>query len=75
MSGSTARLSAIDAVKRYQAPAVFFPPMEAPGEIFGERWQRGSDDIAEPSSNEGSKIATQVAPHVLHIVELKPRQA
>ena len=35
MSGSTARLSAIDAVKRYQAPAVFFPPAEAPGEIFG----------------------------------------
>jgi glutamine synthetase len=36
MSGSTARLAAIDAVKRYQAPAVFFPPAEAPGQIFGE---------------------------------------
>jgi glutamine synthetase len=36
MSGSTARLQAIDAVKRYQAPAVIFPPTEAPGEIFGQ---------------------------------------
>jgi len=36
MSGSTARLQAIEAVKRYQAPAGFFPPTEAPGEIFGQ---------------------------------------
>src|SRR5207344_3039891 len=35
MSGSTARLQAIDAVKRYERPTTFFPPAEAPGEIFG----------------------------------------
>jgi glutamine synthetase len=36
MSGSKARLDAIDAVKNYQAPKTIFPPAEAPGEIFGE---------------------------------------
>jgi glutamine synthetase len=36
MSGSKARLDAIDAVKNYQAPKSIFPPAEAPGEIFGE---------------------------------------
>ncbi len=36
MSGSTARLQAINAVKRYEPPAGFFPTAEAPGEIFGE---------------------------------------
>jgi glutamine synthetase len=35
MSGSTARLQAIDSVRRYTAPAAFFPAPEAPGEIFG----------------------------------------
>ncbi len=35
MSGSKARLDAIDAVKNYQAPATFFAPDEVPGEIFG----------------------------------------
>ncbi len=35
MSGSTARLQAIDAVKRHERPTTFFPPAEAPGEIFG----------------------------------------
>jgi glutamine synthetase len=36
MSGSIARLQAIDAVKGYEAPeGGFFPPVEAPGEIFG----------------------------------------
>ena len=36
MSGSKARLAAIDAVKNYQPPTTIFPPAEAPGEIFGE---------------------------------------
>lgn len=36
MSGSTARLQAIDAVKGYKPPAGIFPPTEAPGEIFGQ---------------------------------------
>ena len=36
MSGSTSRLHAIDAVKRYQPPAGFFPSADAPGEIFGQ---------------------------------------
>jgi glutamine synthetase len=36
MSGSTARLSAIDAVKAYAPPAISFATDEAPGEIFGE---------------------------------------
>jgi glutamine synthetase len=36
MSGSTARLQAIDAVKSYQAPAGIFPAPEAPGEVFGQ---------------------------------------
>ena len=36
MSGSKARIDAIDAVKNYQAPESIFPTAEAPGEIFGE---------------------------------------
>jgi len=36
MSGSKARLDAIDAVKNYKAPESIFPPAGAPGEIFGE---------------------------------------
>ncbi len=36
MSGSTARLQAIDAVKGYQPPAGVFPKAEAPGEVFGQ---------------------------------------
>jgi glutamine synthetase len=36
MSGSKARLEAIDAVKNYDPPKVIFPPAEEPGEIFGE---------------------------------------
>jgi glutamine synthetase len=36
MSGSKARLDAIDAVKNYQAPGAIFPSTEEPGEIFGE---------------------------------------
>jgi glutamine synthetase len=36
MSGSKARLDAIDAVKNYEAPNSIFPSEEAPGEIFGE---------------------------------------
>jgi glutamine synthetase len=36
MSGSKARLQAIDAVKGFQMPAAFFPPPHAPGEIFGD---------------------------------------
>ena len=36
MSGSKARLDAIDAVKNYQAPDSIFPSEEEPGEIFGE---------------------------------------
>jgi glutamine synthetase len=36
MSGSTSRLAAIESVKRYQPPAGFFPPADAPGKIFGE---------------------------------------
>jgi glutamine synthetase type III len=35
MSGSTARLQAIDAVKQHTAPAEIFPTPDAPGEIFG----------------------------------------
>jgi glutamine synthetase len=35
MSGSKARLQAIDAVKEYQGPPAIFPTPEAPGEIFG----------------------------------------
>ena len=35
MSGSTARLQAIDAVKTYTPPAPSFEAAEAPGEIFG----------------------------------------
>jgi glutamine synthetase len=36
MSGSRARLQAIDAVKAYTPPAQSFEASEAPGEIFGE---------------------------------------
>ena len=36
MSGSTARLQAIDAVKGYQPPAGVFEKAEAPGEVFGQ---------------------------------------
>src|SRR5258705_2861674 len=36
MSGSTARLAAIDAVKGFDGPAGFFPTPEAPGEVFGQ---------------------------------------
>ena len=36
MSGSKARLSAIDAVKGFESPAAFFPSPQAPGEIFGQ---------------------------------------
>ncbi len=36
MSGSKARLDAIDAVKNYKAPESIFPTAEEPGEIFGE---------------------------------------
>ncbi len=36
MSGSKARLEAVDAVKNYEPPKGFFPPAEAPGEVFGE---------------------------------------
>jgi len=35
MSGSKARLDAIDAVKNYEAPRSIFPTDEEPGEIFG----------------------------------------
>src|SRR5579862_910553 len=35
MTGNTARLQAIDAVKGYESPAGFFPTPDAPGEIFG----------------------------------------
>ena len=35
MSGSKARLDAIDAVKNYEAPGSIFPADEEPGEIFG----------------------------------------
>jgi glutamine synthetase len=35
MSGSTARLQAIDAVLGYEPPEGIFPPPEPPGEIFG----------------------------------------
>jgi glutamine synthetase len=36
MSGSRARLQAIDAVKAFDGPAGFFPTSEAPGEVFGQ---------------------------------------
>ena len=36
MSGSTARLHAIDSVVRHEPPPEFFTPGEAPGEVFGE---------------------------------------
>src|SRR6201995_3364654 len=36
MSGSTARLQAIEAVKDYTPPAGIFPDSEAPGDVFGE---------------------------------------
>src|SRR3954454_21604272 len=36
MSGSSARLQAIDAIRRFEGPAKFFPSPEAPGEIFGQ---------------------------------------
>jgi glutamine synthetase len=36
MSGSKARLAAIDAVKGFDGPAGFFPTPEAPGEVFGQ---------------------------------------
>jgi glutamine synthetase len=35
MSGSKARLDAIDAVKNFEAPKGFFPTEDNPGEIFG----------------------------------------
>src|SRR3984885_3273047 len=35
MTGNTARLQAIEAVKGYESPAGFFPTADAPGEIFG----------------------------------------
>ena len=34
--GSTARLGAIESVRKYRAPAPIFPAAEPPGEIFGE---------------------------------------
>ena len=47
MSGSTARLQAIEAVKGYEPPAGFFPPPRRPGEIFGaERLHQGGDAAA-----------------------------
>jgi glutamine synthetase len=36
MSGSKARLQAIEAVKAYTPPAGIFPESEAPGDVFGE---------------------------------------
>jgi len=36
MSGNLTRLQAIEAVKGFAAPPRFFPPQEAPGEIFGQ---------------------------------------
>ena len=36
MSGSAARLAAIDAVRGYQRPAAVFPVEESPGAIFGQ---------------------------------------
>jgi glutamine synthetase len=36
MSGSKARLQAIEAVKAYAPPAGIFPESEAPGDVFGE---------------------------------------
>ena len=36
MSGSTARLTAIEAVKTHQSPEEIFKTSDAPGEIFGE---------------------------------------
>jgi glutamine synthetase len=36
MSGSKARLQAIEAVKDYTPPAWIFPESEAPGDVFGE---------------------------------------
>jgi glutamine synthetase len=36
MSGSKARLQAIEAVKDYTPPATIFPEPEAPGDVFGE---------------------------------------
>jgi len=36
MSGSAARLQAIDAAKAYSPPAAIFPTPAAPGEIFGQ---------------------------------------
>ena len=36
MSGSNARVQAIDAVRRFAGPVGFFPTPEAPGEIFGQ---------------------------------------
>jgi glutamine synthetase len=36
MSGSKARLQAIDAIKNYQRPEGIFPSPDAPGEIFGQ---------------------------------------
>ena len=36
MSGSSARLKAIDAVSQYQPPALSFSASETPGEIFGQ---------------------------------------
>ena len=36
MSGSNARLQAIEAVKDYTPPAGIFPEPEAPGDVFGE---------------------------------------
>ncbi|MCU1358605.1 MAG: glnA [Acidimicrobiales bacterium] len=36
MSGSKARLQAIENVKEYQSPAAFFSATDAPGEVFGQ---------------------------------------
>ncbi|MET0146432.1 MAG: glutamine synthetase III [Ilumatobacteraceae bacterium] len=36
MSGSSARVQAIDAVRRFAGPLGFFPTPHAPGEIFGQ---------------------------------------
>ena len=44
MSGSKARLSAIDAVKGYETPAGFFPPPEGPGrDLRRQRLHQGGD--------------------------------
>ena len=56
MSGSKARLDAIDAVKNYKAPEAIFPAAEAPGrDLRRERLHQGGH--AEAPAQAGLQVA------------------